>query len=123
MKEQRIDLRLHEAANKRADMFNDVQKGAIAYTEFIEGALWMLNNLWHDAEGEHPTVDRNCLIEMVDGRIAMARWDGAFWNWADGVPVGINDKGDLMYSSWCSIDTMVNRWCYVQNLFPENKRK
>ena len=81
--------------------------------------------LWSSPEMNLPKPDRNCLAEMVDGHIYIARYSGKLWSWADGAPVGINENGDIMYSSWCSIDQTyeVKRWCYVQDLYPENKKK
>lgn len=84
-----------------------------------------LQTLWFDPETKKPQKDRNCLVEMIDGHLFVGRWDGKMWWLADGAPVGKNTDGDIMYSSWCGVDENyeVKRWCYVQYLFPENKRK
>lgn len=81
-----------------------------------------LQSIWHDPDDKKPKTDRNCLIEMVDGHIFIARWSCKLWSFADGFPVGINENKDVMYSSWCSVDVTydVKRWCYVRDLFPEN---
>lgn len=113
--------------NGMLHMLENPNGGALLYVNrksYEIGRRDALDMLWNNPETNLPKPDRNCLAEMVDGHIYIARYSGKLWSWADGAPVGINENGDIMYSSWCSIDPTyeVKRWCYVHDLYPENKK-
>ena len=114
--------------NGMIHMLENPSGGALLYVNrksYEIGLREALNSLWNYPEMTTPKVDRNCLIEMIDGHIYIAHYSGKLWSFADGYPVGKDENGDIIYSSWCSIDPTyeVKRWCYVQALFPEKAKE
>lgn len=114
--------------NGMRHMLENPNGGALLYVNrksYEIGLREALNSLWNYPEMTTPKVDRNCLIEMIDGHIYVGYWDGNTWFWYDGFPVGKGENGDILYSSSCGIDKTyeVKRWCYVQALFSEKAKE
>lgn len=107
--------------NGMRHMLENPYGGALLYLNrksYEIGKREAFDSLWKYPEIELPKSDRNCLAEMIDGHIYIARYSGKLWSFADGYPVGKNENGDIMYSSWCSIAPTyeVKRWFYVKDL-------
>lgn len=91
--------------------------GGRIYNEgFKSGAEWAFReSSWKSVKDEMPEDLKHVLVCNIDGWIKVGYHDEDGWMWADGYPVGKNDMGDTVYSSYSSMED-VAYWAPIPQL-------
>lgn len=112
--QKRIEKAAHQYIQSDAVEPENMQ---LAFGDFINGAMWALQNQWISVEKALPEYDRCCLAMYEDGGIIVAKYEDKDWWWQDGFVVGRNSQGDLMYSSSCKVpDGLITHWMEIPSL-------
>ena len=111
---QELINKLHEAAKQCQGecISGDIAVGNsdVPYI-FIEGAKWIIENLWHTASEPHD-MNRSVIVRLINSHYGF--WKGSFndgkiekqFNLYSATQVGETQKG------------IVEKWCYLDDIVP-----
>lgn len=114
MRQELIDKLLIEAEQCRKDYVETESQpsvGDVPYF-FIEGAKWIIANVWHDASELHDK-ERVVIVKLINNHYGF--WKGSFtdgkiernFNLHSVSEVGTMNKG------------IVSKWCYLEDIIPD----
>jgi hypothetical protein len=111
---QELINKLHEAAKQCQDecISGDIAVGNsdVPYI-FIEGAKWIIENLWHTASEPHD-MNRSVIVRLINSHYGF--WKGSFTD-------GKIEKQFNLYSATQVGETqkgIVEKWCYLDDIVP-----
>ena len=110
MEKEKIELAAKEYADKQGDFCTGWYH---AVDDFIHGARWRINSVWHKAENELPEYDKLVLAEYETNGIK----DYVFSHRSDNPYVKTNGPGFAFYIE----GVRITRWAYLADLLPDGK--